>query len=226
MLHALASQAAESPRDVWWIHASRNAKEHVFAEEARQLLADISGSHSAIAYSRPDPTDQPGRDFDIRGHWSIESLKAIAIPLGADIYMCGPSAFLRDMKGALISLGVAQAAIHQEIFGSEGSIEPGVMRAEVRPPHTLAPPGTGPIVSFTRSGLAVPWDSRFKSILELAEACDVPVRWSCRTGVCHTCECGIVDGRVRYAPEPLDQPAPGNVLICCSTPESPIEIDL
>jgi ferredoxin-NADP reductase/MOSC domain-containing protein YiiM/ferredoxin len=226
MLHALASQAAESPRDVWWIHAARNAKEHVFAEEARQLLADISGSHSAIAYSRPDPTDLPGKDFDIRGHWSIESLKAIAIPVGADIYMCGPSAFLRDMKGALISLGVAQAAIHQEIFGSEGSIEPGVMRAEVRPPHTLAPPGTGPIVSFTRSGLAVPWDSRFKSILELAEACDVPVRWSCRTGVCHTCECGIVDGRVRYAPEPLDQPAPGNVLICCSTPESPIEIDL
>jgi hypothetical protein len=23
------------------------------------------------------------------------------------------------------------------------------------------------------------------SLLELAEACDVPVRWSCRAGVCH-----------------------------------------
>jgi len=72
----------------------------------------------------------------------------------------------------------------------------------------------------------VPWDSRFKSILELAEACDVPVRWSCRTGVCHTCECGILDGRLQYAPEPLDRPALGNALICCSTPESAIELDL
>ncbi|MGA8779296.1 MAG: 2Fe-2S iron-sulfur cluster-binding protein [Terracidiphilus sp.] len=140
--------------------------------------------------------------------------------------MCGPSAFLRDINRDLVSLGVPQSAIHQELFGSAGTLEPGVTKAEVKPPHSPVPLGTGPIVSFTRSGLAVPWDSRFKSILELAEACDVPVRWSCRTGVCHTCECGVLDGRLRYAPEPLDQPALGNALICCSTPETPIELDL
>ena len=134
--------------------------------------------------------------------------------------------FLRDMNRDLISLGVPQNAIHQEVFGPGESIEPGVTKTELKPPHSPVPLGTGPIVSFTRSGLAVPWDTRFKSILELAEACDVPVRWSCRTGVCHTCECGILDGRLRYAPEPLDRPALGNALICCSTPESPIELEL
>jgi ferredoxin-NADP reductase/MOSC domain-containing protein YiiM/ferredoxin len=226
MLHALASASAESPREVWWIHAARNGKEHVFAKEARQLLAAIPGSHSAIAYSKPDPTDRPGDDFDIRGHWDFARLKELGIPAGAEFYVCGPTTFLEDMKRDLISSGVPQDAIHQEVFGSAGSITPGVAMAEVKPPHPPVPIGTGPIVSFTRSGLAVPWDTRFKSILELAESCDVPVRWSCRTGVCHTCECGILGGRLRYAPEPIDRPASGNALLCCSTPESPIELDL
>ena len=226
MLHALATGSAKSPREVWWIHAARNATEHVFSQEARQLLAAIPGSRSAIAYSEPGPTDRPGNDFDIRGRWDPASLEKLAIPLGADFYVCGPSGFLRDMNRDLISLGVPQDAIHHEVFGPADSIEPGVTKAEVKPPHSPVPLGSGPIVSFTRSGLAVPWDTRFKSILELAEACDVPVRWSCRTGVCHTCECGILDGRVRYAPEPLDPPALGKALICCSTPESPIDLDL
>jgi ferredoxin-NADP reductase/ferredoxin len=226
MLHALAAPSAKSPRDVWWIHAARSAGEHVFAQESRQLLAAIPRSHSAIAYSKPGPTDRPANEFDIRGHWDLASLEKLAVPVGADFYVCGPSAFLRDMNRDLISLGVPHEAIHQEIFGAAGSIEPGVTRKEIRPPHSPVPVGAGPRISFTRSGLAVPWDTRFKSILELAEACDVPVRWACRTGVCHTCECGILDGRLRYEPEPLDRPALGNALICCSIPETPIELDL
>jgi ferredoxin-NADP reductase len=226
MLHALTSGSAKPSREVWWIHAARNAAEQVFAQEARQLLAAIPESHSAIAYSKPDPNDRPGKDFDIRGRWDLASLKKLAFPIEADCYVCGPPAFLKDMNLDLIALGAQQAAIHHEVFGAEDSIEPGVTKAEVKPPHPPVPLGSGPAVSFTRSGLAVPWDTRLKSILELAEACDVPVRWSCRTGVCHTCETGILDGRVRYAPAPLDPPAVGNVLICCSTPESPIELDL
>jgi ferredoxin-NADP reductase/ferredoxin len=226
MLHALASGRATSSREVWWIHAARNATEHVFAQEARQLLAAIPGSHSAIAYSKPDPTDLPGKDFDIRGRWDMAGLEKLAIPVDADYYVCGPSAFLMDMNRDLMSLGVPQNSIHQEVFGAANIIEPGVIKTETKPPHSPIPVGTGPMVSFTRSGLAVPWDTRFENILELAEACDVPVRWACRTGVCHSCECGILDGRLRYAPEPLDRPASGNALICCSTPETPIELDL
>jgi ferredoxin-NADP reductase/MOSC domain-containing protein YiiM len=226
MLHALASCTTKSLREVWWIHGARNAKELLFAREARLLLAAIPGSHSAIAFSEPDPTDQPGKDFDIQGHWDLAKLEKLAIPVGADFYMCGPSAFLRDMNRDLKTLGIPQDAIHQEVFGPADSFEPGVTNLEPAPPHSPLSRGTGPNVSFARSGLTVPWDTRFKSILELAEACGVPVRWSCRSGVCHTCECGILDGRVRYAPEPLDQPALGNALICCSTPESPIDLDL
>ena len=88
-------------------------------------------------------------------------------------------------------------------------------------------PSTGPLVSFARSGIAAHWKaSAYQNILELAEACDVPVRWSCRTGVCHNCEVGLISGSVTYQPDPLDSPAEGNVLICCSRPQKDLVIDI
>ena len=86
--------------------------------------------------------------------------------------------------------------------------------------------GEGPRVSFARAGLTVSWDSKFQSLLELAEACDVPVRCSCRAGVCHPCECGSISGSVKYDPEPLEPAAAGNLLICCSRPQEDVVIDI
>jgi ferredoxin len=81
-------------------------------------------------------------------------------------------------------------------------------------------------VSFARSGIATRWRADDQSLLELAEACDVPVRWSCRTGVCHNCESGLISGNVAYQPDPLDPPAQGNILVCCSQPQGDVVIDI
>jgi ferredoxin len=67
---------------------------------------------------------------------------------------------------------------------------------------------------------------RLLSVNVVAEACNVLVRWACRTGVCHNCESGLVSGAVVYDPEPLDKPADGNLLVCCSQPSSDVVIDL
>jgi ferredoxin len=94
-------------------------------------------------------------------------------------------------------------------------------------PH--APAGSnsnGPTISFARAGLTVCWDPKFQNLLEFAEACDVPVRWACRTGVCHTCECGLIAGSVKYDPDPLEPPAAGNLLTCCSRPREDLVIDI
>jgi ferredoxin len=117
--------------------------------------------------------------------------------------------------------------VHTEVFGPGEPITPGVAAVASRPPHQPSgSAGSGPPLTFARSGLTVAWDAKYQSLLELAEACDVPVRWSCRTGVCHTCESGLISGTVSYRPDPLQAPADGNVLICCCQPREEIVLDL
>jgi ferredoxin len=86
--------------------------------------------------------------------------------------------------------------------------------------------GTGPAVTFARSGITVPFSPAWRSVLELADACDVPTRWSCRSGVCHTCVAPLLSGEVSYAPDPLEAPADGDVLVCCARPRSDIVLDM
>ena len=225
MLHALASE--NSSREVWWMYGARNGLDHPFAQESRQLLKQLPHSHTYIVYSRPGAEDRLGEDYDGPGHFTISLIDQLKTPRTAQFYLCGPSSFLSTFTAGLKNWGVHWSRIHTEIFGPEGSITPGIAVSERRPVHRPSGSvGTGPQVTFTRSGLAVPWRSDFQSLLEFAEACDVPVKWSCRTGVCHTCECALIGGSVDYQLDPLDPPAPGNALICCSQPRTGIEVDL
>ncbi|WP_439374833.1 MOSC domain-containing protein [Bradyrhizobium sp. DASA03120] len=225
MLHALAAEGAT--RDVWWLHGTRNGREHPFAAEAHELLAGITHHHSHICFSAPDPADRLGIDFDSTGHLDRRLFEQLNVPRDADFYLCGPAAFMNDLTAGLSELGVASDRIHTELFGSKPSLTPGIAAAPRVQAHLpVGAPGPGPMVSFARSGLNVGWAPSYASLLELAEACDVPVRWSCRTGVCHNCESGLVAGEVSYVPDPLDGPADGNVLICCARPQGDVVIDL
>ncbi len=225
MLHALAD--ARSPREVWWLHAARNGAERPFAAETAELLARLPQARSRVWFSRPGPADEPGRDYDAAGRLSTALLRGLGLPADAEAYVCGPAGFLGDVTAALAEVGVPAARIHTEIFGSQPGLTPGITAAAGKPPHPPGgPPGDGPLVSFVRSDLAVPWRAEYGSLLDLAEACDVPVRWSCRTGVCHNCESGLLAGDVAYAPEPVDRPAAGNVLICCASPRDAVVLDL
>ena len=225
MLHNLAAEV--SAREVWWLYGARDRREHPFAEETRTLVKALAHGHSHIRYSSPGPEDQPDLDFDARGRLDIRALQELGVPRNADFYVCGPSAFMNDLTAGLAAWGVAPSRIHTEIFGAGPSQTPGIAASPQQPPHLPAGPrGTGPLVSFSRSGLDVRWGPAFQTLLELAEACDISVRWSCRTGVCHSCETGLVAGKVSYHPDPIDPPADGNVLICCSRPQGDMALDL
>ena len=225
MLHALANEI--SPREVWWLFGARNRDDHPFAEESRSLVKKLPQGKSHVWYSRPTAQDRSGTDFDAIGHISIGDFDKLGVPRDADFYLCGPAGFLRDVTAGLAAWGVAENRVHSEIFGAAPPITPGIAAAPHPPPH---PPqgvaGPGPSVSFARSNLNVSWDPKFSTLLDFAEACDVPARWSCRTGVCHTCESGLISGAVTYEPEPLEPAAQGNVLICCAQPQGEVVIDL
>jgi ferredoxin-NADP reductase len=226
MLYALA--AARSTRQVLWLYAARDRQHHPFAGEVRHLMLALSHSRSYVCYSTPGSRDKMGEDFDATGRLSRSVFDEVGIPRESDVYLCGPPRFMADMKEALAALGVAPERVHVELFNGSESMTPGVVSAPTRAPHLPTDDAnTGSLVSFARSGIAAHWRaSAYQSILELAEVCDVPVRWSCRTGVCHNCESGLISGVVAHEPQPLEKPADGNLLVCCSQPIGDVVIDL
>jgi ferredoxin-NADP reductase/MOSC domain-containing protein YiiM/ferredoxin len=225
MLHALAKE--HSDREIWWLHGARSGREHPFAAEARRLLASLPNARTYVYYSRPGPDDLKGRDFDIVGRLTAPLLAELDPPRTAEAYLCGPTLFMDEITAGLAANGIGAIHIHTEPFGPAPSVTPGIATPPSRAPHPPpGKPGSGPTIEFARSNLAIPWSEDYASVLELAEACDLRVRWSCRTGVCHTCETTLITGSVDYNPDPVEPPAGGSVLICCSHPHEDVVLDL
>jgi ferredoxin-NADP reductase len=179
MLHRLNSQV--SNREVWWLYGARNRDEHPLAEEARRLLAGLANSRRLIAYSKPGSGDITEDHFHVAGHLDIATLEQLGVPKESDFYLCGPASFLSTFLTGLREWGVEPQRSIAKRFTPSVISAPRKLSGLARPPQ-----GTGPQIGFVRSGVTVPWDEQFSSLLELAEAHDIPVRWSCRTGVCHT----------------------------------------
>ncbi len=232
MLQELA--ATHAGRQVWWIHAARGPREHPFAAEARSLLASLPGARQYLFYSAA--TDQEARDHGARrGRLTADALARLGPPGDATAYLCGPAAFMAGMRQALAAAGLDASRIHTEVFGALDASTPGVVGLTRRAPHppdgrgalTGTAPVGGPQVTFARSGISTPFAiPGAGSLLELADACDVPARWSCRTGVCHTCVTPLLSGSVTYSPDPLEPPAAADVLICCARPVTDVVLDM
>jgi ferredoxin-NADP reductase/MOSC domain-containing protein YiiM len=222
MLHELA--ATRSGREVWWIHATQTLETLAFAQEVDDLLAQLPAARSTIFLSDAEPPLPPRTRA---GRLTADVIAAMGLPTNAAVYLCGPTPFMNQMTDGLVAAGLEPSRIHTERFGSVSSIHPGVVAAPTRPPHQ--PPGaagTGPAVTFARTGLTTRWSDAFASVLELAEACDVPTQWSCRSGVCHTCVTSVMSGTVDYTTEPLEPPGPDEALICVGRPQDDMVLDL
>ncbi|RTL77248.1 MAG: MOSC domain-containing protein [Bradyrhizobiaceae bacterium] len=222
LLAMLNSLVSSKNRGVFWFHVARDRAHHPFADHVRRMLAGLVNGHSCVVYTRPDVDQRVGIDYDIGGRLDVDLLRKRGTPSDADFYLCGPPGFMANIRAGLQDWGIAPAHIHSEAFGSAVAFPSG----SEAPPHRPSVEGKGPQVTFTRSGLTVGWDDSYGSLLELAEACSVPVRWSCRSGVCHNCESGLIEGAVCYNLEPLDEPNKGRVLICCAAPVSNISLEL
>jgi ferredoxin-NADP reductase/MOSC domain-containing protein YiiM len=217
MVYALA--ASKSRRPIWWLHTTQSIATHAFAAEAAALLDSLPEAHLHVFYTQGDGAH---RRLD------KESIAELGLPADATAYLCGPTGFMDAMREALTSAGLDPGHIHTELFGALPPINPGVVAAPpaVRPHSPEGITGSGPRITLARSGLSVDWSPTFPTLLEFAEACDVPTRYSCRSGVCHTCETAVIEGVVDYAEPPLQAPADGMVLLCTSTPHSDLVLDL
>jgi ferredoxin-NADP reductase/MOSC domain-containing protein YiiM len=219
MLHALAAESSQ--RQIRWLHTTHDRESQAFAAEVTRLIDALPHARQRIFYTAAPPPDRAER-------LTVASIAALDLPTDAAVYLCGPTIFMDDMRTALTAAGIDAGRIHTESFGALAAINPGVVDAPT-PTHPHRPPGmptTGPQVTFSRSGLTANWSADYHSLLELAEACDVPTRYSCRSGVCHTCVTGIVAGAATYVQMPLDRPPRDTVLICCAAPDGDLVLDL
>jgi ferredoxin-NADP reductase/MOSC domain-containing protein YiiM/ferredoxin len=214
MLYALS--AAHAGRDIWWLHTVRNPESQAFGAEVEALIASLPRAHRHVFYTQT------------QGRLDRTKIAALKLPTDAVVYLCGPSQFMADMTDALVAAGLSPRSIRSESFGALAAINPGVVDQGPRtPPHQPpGPPGTGPAITFARSALTAGWSTAYPNILEFAEACDVPTRFACRTGVCPGCETGVVEGGFTYVQAPLEPPGPGTVLICSATPAGDLVLDL
>ena len=224
MLQRLAGEG--STREVWWIHTTHDAASHAFSVEAADLLGRLPSAHSLVSYTTPSVPPAP--DSGVRaGRLTADVVAGLGLPAEASAYVCGPEAFMDDVAAALTGVGIDPDRIHTERFASRSSVNPGVVGPDLPPPHQPpGPPGVGPAVTFARSGLTTAWSDAYVSVLELAEACDVPTRWSCRTGVCHTCVTSVLSGEASYETPPLEGPGDDELLICSARPTADLVLDL
>ena len=224
MLYRLARE--RSARRVWWMHTTHDADSHAVSTEVAALRGGLPAAHSLVYYTTPAQPLKP--DADVRaGRLTPSVIAGLDLPTDASAYVCGPQSFMDDVAAALTGTGIDPARIHTERFGSRSPINPGVIGGFAPPPHQPAGlPGAGPAVTFARSALTTAWSDDYSSVLELAEACDVPTQWSCRTGVCHTCVTGVFAGEASYEIPPLEAPGEDELLICCSRPTADLVLDL
>jgi ferredoxin-NADP reductase/MOSC domain-containing protein YiiM len=225
MLHKLAAEKTE--REVWWLHAARDPAEHALAAEASELLTTLPAAREHVFYSAAGQAKPCRRAHVTAGRLTAERLAALGIPPTATAYICGPAAFMTAMSDALVGLGIPAGRVRTELFGAMAAINPGVTARDRPAPHQPpGPPGTGPLVTFARSALSVRYPRDQGSLLDLADACDVPTRWACRTGVCHTCVTPMLSGDVDYSPDPLEPAPVGQILPCCARPRTDLVLDM
>ncbi|MEE8245394.1 MAG: 2Fe-2S iron-sulfur cluster-binding protein, partial [Pseudomonadales bacterium] len=188
---------------------------------------DNDNIHAHIRYSQPEADDIEGRDYDSRGRVDIALLKQVLPFDDYEFYLCGPTPFMRSLYCGLLSLDLSEERIHYEFFGPAS-----VLNEDAKPigpakvPTAETELAGGIQVTFARSGVTAGWDPACESILDLAERQGLNPDYSCRSGICHTCMCALVEGEVEYLEEPLDEPDPGCVLICCSKPRTNLVIDV
>ena len=233
MAHRLVEQGT---RRTWFIHACENGRVHAFRSEIAELAAGCANFRSYFCYNAPDEEDRLNNAFDGEGLLTAEMLQSFLPIDNYDCYLCGPPGFMQAVYSMLIRLGVPEPQIRYEFFGPSTVLK--AQAAPAAPParataaqlaeHRAEDPDAGkaPMVTFARSGMSLPWDGSSESILAFAEANGLSPDFSCRAGVCSSCQCVLKSGSVDYFEEPLGELEEGTVLICCSRPAGDVVLDI
>ncbi|MEM1049695.1 MAG: pyridoxamine 5'-phosphate oxidase family protein [Pseudomonadota bacterium] len=112
MLQQIVLDGARRP--TWFVHSARNGSTHAMGDEVRKLAQDHI--QTRLFYSQPRCQDRIGRDYDVAGRLSVRDLLDLNTGTEAHYMLCGPPAFVADLRDGLETAGVPAGQIHFETF--------------------------------------------------------------------------------------------------------------
>ena len=226
---APARRAASSTREVWWIHTTRRRRPSTPSPTRRTGCCDVPPERARAASSTPAADAEHRRRAGLRGRSRSPRSPVSTCRRTPPRTSAGrPGSWTTSRPRSPTSASRRTASTPSCSARCRRST-PGVIDTDRPAPHQPPGPPGHRAAGHLRPQRASPsrWSDRDpRHLLELAEACDVPTRWSCRTGVCHTCVTPLLSGAVDYAPDPLEPPGPDEVLLCCAQPDSDVVLDL
>ena len=206
-------------RSVWFLHGARDGRFHAFRAEVRAIAEQNPNLTIHYAYSRP-------RDEDAGHHHSVgyidpTLIQSLMIP-EAEYFLCGSPPFMAAIRTGLKAAGVSENQILFEMFTKASKTVSDRPLAESKNDNVEAAE-----IVFAQSNQTIPWQADSDSLLEFAEANGLNPPYSCRQGICGTCQCKILEGEVTYQTIPTATVEDGSVLICIAKPKtSKVVLDL
>jgi ring-1,2-phenylacetyl-CoA epoxidase subunit PaaE len=221
VLSLMATALATEPGSRFTLlFGNRRAASVMFAEEVADLKDRYPGRLHVVHVLSREPQLSPllsGR-LDAQRLRAILDAGLVDAPSVDEWFLCGPYAMVMDARGVLAERGVADKAVHTELFHVEGEPVPPTPRRDADGADDTT---TVTIVLDGReSTFGMRADER---VLDAALRVRSELPYACKGGVCSTCRARLVEGEVdmvaNYALEP-EELAAGYVLTCQSRPRS------
>jgi ferredoxin-NADP reductase len=204
-------------REVWFFHGCRNRDEHIQKQHLEELAAEHDSFRLHVCYSRPDPSDVAGRDYQHSGRVTADLIKELLPSSNYEFYLCGNGAFMKSITDGLEAWGVPARNIHFEAFG------PATVKKTSSGNTSLI--SAAPTVTFSKSGKRCRWDPGQASLLEFARTQGVRIDSGCCAGGCGSCVVAIKSGNIEYLKPPDAPPEDGCCLTCICRPKSDLVLD-
>ena len=224
MLQALAEE--HSDREIWWLHGARNSREHAFAAEARALLASLPNARATCSTAAPARTTSKAATSTARAVSPGRCWPSWSRPR-ARRTCAGPRRSWTRSAPAWPRMGIDASRIHTEPFGPAPGLTPGIAATPARAPHPPAgEPGSGPDDRVRPQQPRDPMEQRLRQPARTRRS----VRRAGPLVVPHRRLPHVRDHadrrRRRVQPDPVEPPADGSALICCSQPRDDVVLDL